>query len=176
MSKDQDLSPGVSPSDAFGTPAMPKRRRHSSVWKNTPKGLKIAAVLCLVFLAVVLYINRNRTPVEPELKAVKPKVTAGEAFDKVMSNTPKQLDLALTKSALNPNTSRIEGVISNTSSRRYSNVEIVFFVSLSDLTVGTTTVVRLASLDPGANAPFTSDPVDPRTKEWAVQAIRGTPR
>lgn len=168
--------PDLSSPDTFGTPELPKRRRHSSIWQNIPQGLKIAAGLCLVFLAVVLWINRNRTPAEPELKAVKPKITAGEAFDKVISNSPKQIDLVLTKAALNPATSRIEGVVTNTSERAYSNVEIVFFTSLSDLTKGTTTVVRLARLEAGGNAAFATDPVDRRTKEWAVQSIGGIRR
>ena len=171
-----EKGPDFSSPDTFGEPPLPKRRRHSNVWKSIPKGAKIAAVVCLLFLAVVLWINKNRTPAEPELRAVKPKITPGEAFDKVISNTPRQVDLVLTKAALNPATSRIEGVVTNTSDRRYSNVEIVLFTSLSDLTVGTTTVVRLPRLEARASASFASDPVDRRTKEWAVQSIAGIPK
>jgi hypothetical protein len=156
-------------------PAAPHRRRHSNVWKNTPQGVKISVALCLLFLFLFLLINRNRTPAESEIQ-VKPKVSAGEAFDKVVSNMPKQIDLVLTKSALNPATSRIEGIVTNTSERRYSNVEIVFFVSLSDLVQGTTTVVRVPNLDPHGNARFATDQVDRNIKEWAVQSIGGTPR
>jgi hypothetical protein len=167
--------PRFSSPGEFGEPDLPKRRRKEGLWQTIPAGVKIAAALCLVFLAVFFFVNRNRTPAEPELKAVKPRVSAGEAFDKVVSNT-KQIDLVLTKAVLNPGTSRIEGVVTNTSDRQYSNVNIEFFVSLGDLTQGSVTLVQVARLEPRGSAEFASDPVDRRAKEWAVKSIAGTPR
>jgi hypothetical protein len=167
--------PRFSAPEEFGEPELPKRRRPVSAWQTIPAGVKIAAALCLAFLGVLLFVNRNRTPSEPELQAVKPKVSAGEAFDKVVSNT-KQIELVLTKAALNPATSRIEGVVTNTSDRQYSNVNIEFFVSLRDLTEGSSTVVQVARLEPRGSAAFASDPVDRRIKQWAVRSIGGTPR
>ena len=169
--------PDLSPAGGFGEADQPKRRRRTSLWQSIPAGVKIAAAVCLVSLAVLIFVNRNRTPAEPELKTVvRPKITAGEAFDKVLSGAPKQLDLVVTGAAFNHTTNRIEGSVSNTSGRPYANVEVIFFTSLGDLTMGTTTVVRLARLEPHENARFTTEPVDHRTKEWAVKSIGGTPR
>jgi hypothetical protein len=160
-------------SDTLGSPELPRRRRHSSGWQNIPGGVKIAAAVCLVFLVVLLVLNRNRTPAEPRMSAVKPKISAAEAFDKVVSNT-NQIDLVLTKAALNPSTSRFDGLVTNTSKRSYSDVEVVFFVSDRDLTEGTTTSVRVARLEPGASAGFASEPVSRNTRQWVVKSIDGT--
>ena len=138
--------------------------------------VKIAGAVCLVFLAVLLFFNHNRTPVEPEVKVAKPRISAGEAFDKVLASSPQKIELVLKEASLNRETNRIEGMVTNNSDRQYSDVEIVFFVSLADLTQGTTTVVGVPRLGPREEAKFVSDPVDPRTRQWAVKSITGTPQ
>ena len=110
------------------------------------------------------------------MKVAKPRVSAGEAFDKILASSSQKIELVLKEASLNRETNRIEGLVTNNSDRRYSDIEIVFFVSLADLTQGTKTVVRLPRLGPREETKFTSDPVDPRTRQWAVESIGGTPQ
>ncbi len=168
---EMDKEPEVVVSDDL---ILPQRKRKTSLWQDIPIGVKIAAALCLVFLATFLIINRNRVPDEPVV-VVKPRVSAGEAFDRVMARIPK-VDLVLSRSEMNPATRRIEGVLTNTSDRRYSNIEITFFTSANGLRDGVDTVVRVAQLEPHSEASFSTDPIDPRLREWAVKSIQGTPR
>ena len=152
-----------------------RRRRHSSAWRDTPRWVKVSAAGCLLFLLVLFAVLKQKKPSEPAVKIEAKKV--GEAFDRVISRSPQQLDLVLSKAALNSATRRIEAVVTNTSDRPYADVEVVFFLSAATLEAdGRTTGVISPKLAPHESMQIATDPIEGKVREWAVKTITGTPR
>lgn len=154
--------------------AVPHRRRHSNAWQATPRAVKVSIAVCAAVLLVVFFA-RSKSHNHPAPKA-EPVIVPGEEFDKIMAKIPNGVDLTLSKSAVNPATRRIEGVITNTSARPYANVEIVFFTTVHNLAEGSTVAATVPKLGPRESKEFATDLLDQGVKEWVLQSIQATPR
>jgi hypothetical protein len=160
---------------AGDVPEIPHRRRRVGLWKSIPLWVKATVLLCLLVVALIPVIwdklPRRTAPVaaNPASAAV---ARPDPALDEVLAEA--RADLALTESAMNQKTRRIEGIVSNSSDRLYTDVVVSFYLADHKLNNTSPVSAVVSKLGPHESARFATEPIAVEFKQWIVKRISGT--